>query len=129
MGKRYETVICPTCGTAHTVVRHSTSNILHLLLTVLSFGIWLPIWFIISMSNNLREPNMVCRKCKWAPLRKQTESKSVSTQEITAQNLVNSYDNPCKTEDYVRDNARKIGKKAGTTILDILTTGSRKSGR
>lgn len=31
--------------------RHKTNHILHLLLSVLSIGFWLPIWLIISASN------------------------------------------------------------------------------
>ena len=64
MGKRFETVICPRCGSAHTVTRRSTSHVLHLLLSVITLGLWVPIWMLISAGNSISEPQKTCPACR-----------------------------------------------------------------
>ena len=31
--------------------QHRTSNVLHLLLSIITFGIWIPIWLLCALSN------------------------------------------------------------------------------
>lgn len=39
---------CKDCGKNAVLYRKSANHILHLLLSVFTLGVWLPIWFLIS---------------------------------------------------------------------------------
>ena len=41
---------CPTCKTTVKAERAPTSHVLHLLLTLITAGLWLPVWIIVAMS-------------------------------------------------------------------------------
>ena len=43
---------CKRCGKVTQHLKPSTSHVLHLLLSLISVGLWLPFWFLIAMSNN-----------------------------------------------------------------------------
>lgn len=53
---------CKICGekTAHEVT--GANHILHLLLTVITFGMWFPIWMLLMFTSNAR-----CRECGSKP--------------------------------------------------------------
>jgi len=40
--------ICPGCGERRLVTRKGANHVLHLILTVLTFGLWAVIWFIVA---------------------------------------------------------------------------------
>jgi len=42
---------CRTCGSPRLFKKEGTSNILHLLFTVMTFGVWLPIWILCAVLN------------------------------------------------------------------------------
>ena len=43
--------------------KKSTSHVLHLILSIISCGIWLPIWLLVVLSNSI-ENSMTDRKIK-----------------------------------------------------------------
>ena len=40
---------CAACGRPTMHIQESPNHILHLLLSVVTVGVWLPIWFLISL--------------------------------------------------------------------------------
>lgn len=42
---------CTTCGKPTLHIRHVTNHILHLLLALTTFGIWLIVWALLSIGN------------------------------------------------------------------------------
>jgi predicted RNA-binding Zn-ribbon protein involved in translation (DUF1610 family) len=55
-----EMMACPNCGKNTLHVRPSTSHLLHLILTIVTVGFWLPVWFIIAQKN---QTNDQCTEC------------------------------------------------------------------
>jgi len=49
MGMQYKTGFCKQCNEQRKVSRKSTNHILHLLLTVLTFGFWIIFWIGVSV--------------------------------------------------------------------------------
>ena len=43
--------------------KKSTSHVLHLILSIISCGLWLPIWLLVVLSNSI-ENSMTDRKIK-----------------------------------------------------------------
>lgn len=43
---------CPTCGDYRRADSPGASHVLHLLLSLLSCGLWVPIWFMIGLTSN-----------------------------------------------------------------------------
>jgi len=39
--------------------RANTSNLLHLVLSLLTMGIWIPIWILIAVSNALKRSSLI----------------------------------------------------------------------
>ena len=35
------------------IQKHRTNHILHLLISIITAGLWVPIWFIISITNSI----------------------------------------------------------------------------
>jgi hypothetical protein len=33
--------------------QYQTSHILHLLLSIISFGLWIPVWLLVALSNGI----------------------------------------------------------------------------
>lgn len=55
---------CKSCG-AHTMhVQPSTSHVLHLLLAIISAGLWAPIWLIVALNNKTKAQCTVCGRTK-----------------------------------------------------------------
>lgn len=40
---------CRTCGQKRLFAKEKQSNVLHLLLTVLTCGLWLPVWLLVAV--------------------------------------------------------------------------------
>jgi hypothetical protein len=51
---------CRDCGKPTLHLQPATSHVLHLLLSVLTFGLWLPLWLIAALSNGSRCTCTVC---------------------------------------------------------------------
>lgn len=45
---------CKTCGQPRLFEKDGTNHILHLLLTVFTAGIWLPIWLLVGLNNMMK---------------------------------------------------------------------------
>ncbi len=59
---------CKTCEKQSAIVKAGTNHILHLLLTVLCCGWWLPLWALITISNASNDYK--CSSCG-LPVKKQ----------------------------------------------------------
>lgn len=62
---KYELRTCPKCGHLHSVKVRRPNHILHLLLCVITLGLWIPIWFLAvfeSAFSGRRQP--ACVRCK-----------------------------------------------------------------
>ena len=53
-------VFCENCKKSHIHIRQRPNHVLHLLLTVITFGVWIIIWFFKALFTNT---NPVCSKC------------------------------------------------------------------
>lgn len=47
-----KTRICPHCGEINMVDVQSVNHLLHLVMSVLTGGIWLAVWAVMMMSND-----------------------------------------------------------------------------
>ncbi len=55
---------CKACKSKTMHVQPSTSHILHLLLSIITSGIWIVIWIIIAMNNSSKAQCTQCGKDK-----------------------------------------------------------------
>ncbi len=55
---------CKTCKKMTMHVAPSTSHVLHLLMSIITVGLWLPVWFIVAASNQSQAQCTVCGKTK-----------------------------------------------------------------
>lgn len=51
---------CQNCGGPTLHESPSTSHVLHLLLSIITFGFWLPIWLLVAMNNRSQGMCTVC---------------------------------------------------------------------
>lgn len=51
---------CHTCNKYTLHVRPSTSHVLHFLLSIITVGVWVPIWLLVTLSNNTQGQCTVC---------------------------------------------------------------------
>lgn len=51
---------CRNCGEPTPHESPSTSHVLHLLLSVFTAGVWLPVWLLIALNNNGQAACTVC---------------------------------------------------------------------
>lgn len=51
---------CKNCQRATPHERPSTSHLLHLVLSIVTAGFWIPVWFIVAMNNRGRGQCTVC---------------------------------------------------------------------
>lgn len=51
---------CKTCGKQTMHLQPSTSHVLHLLMTILTAGLWLIVWFFVAQSNGSQKS---CTQC------------------------------------------------------------------
>ena len=49
MAMDYKSGFCELCNTTRKVERKGTNHILHLLITLVTFGFWLIIWILVSV--------------------------------------------------------------------------------
>lgn len=49
---------CPNCDKEVITEIKSPSHLIHLVLTLFTFGLWLPVWIIIAI-----DPTLNCREC------------------------------------------------------------------
>ena len=52
---------CKNCGKNTLHIQPSTSHVLHLLLSVFTFGIWLIVWFFVAQNNNNQGVCTICQ--------------------------------------------------------------------
>lgn len=55
---------CKNCGRPTLHLQPRTSHVLHLLLALLSFGLWIIIWFVIAQNNSNQSTCTQCGKTK-----------------------------------------------------------------
>jgi uncharacterized protein (DUF983 family) len=58
---------CRTCEKATLHVQKSTSHVLHLLLSIITAGIWLIIWVLVAVSNSSQGQCTQCGQAMGAP--------------------------------------------------------------
>ena len=51
MGLRQSQFYCPRCGEARLFQREGTNHVLHLLLSVVTGGLWLVVWVVCGLSS------------------------------------------------------------------------------
>jgi hypothetical protein len=51
---------CKVCATQTMHTQPSTSHVVHLILSLLTWGVWLIVWFIVANDNN---SNAQCTQC------------------------------------------------------------------
>ena len=61
MGTVQSTGFCETCGKQTMFVKQKLNNVLHLILSVLTAGIWLIVWLVLGMINSGKKPR--CTSC------------------------------------------------------------------
>lgn len=52
---------CPTCERMVLALKDRTNHILHLLMSVVTVGLWLPVWLIAGIRSDHRKP--LCSVC------------------------------------------------------------------
>lgn len=62
MSRQYDIRNCPRCGMLVSVRRRTPNNILHLFMSIITCGIWLPIWILIIIDSSLSGLRVKCPK-------------------------------------------------------------------
>lgn len=74
-----EMMYCAQCDKHTMHLREKTNHILHLILSLLTFGVWLIVWALVSWSNSMQSQCTTCgRTLNWTrdkPLRKRQHAK------------------------------------------------------
>ncbi len=61
-----EMMYCAQCDKPTMHLRDKTNHILHLILSLLTFGIWLFVWALVAWSNSMQSQCTVCgRTLNW----------------------------------------------------------------
>ena len=55
---------CRRCGKATMHVQPGTSHVLHLLLSLLTLGLWLPVWFLLAANSGTAAQCTQCGRAK-----------------------------------------------------------------
>lgn len=55
---------CKKCDRSTMHVQPSTSHLLHLILSVITFGLWIPIWLLLAASHGSQAQCSECGKMK-----------------------------------------------------------------
>lgn len=55
---------CPDCGRKTKHTQPGTSHLLHLILSVVTFGVWVLVWIIVAMNNKTAAQCMECGRTK-----------------------------------------------------------------
>ena len=56
MGQVENTGWCSACNQQRLMRRQGTNHVLHLILTVLTLGVWLLVWIFVALSNKTSAP-------------------------------------------------------------------------
>lgn len=64
---------CPKCDRGVIGVKNAPSHLLHLILALVTFGLWIPIWILLTLLVSRRHPS--CQKCGSTTLRYPSEPK------------------------------------------------------
>lgn len=54
MGTRHAPGYCHHCGRTVLAVANTPSHVLHLLLSVVTAGLWIPVWIVIALATDSR---------------------------------------------------------------------------
>lgn len=64
MTVKHELRSCPVCGTLTTVKVRRPNHVLHAVLSVITFGFWLPIWALAGLESLFHRGIVKCpRSC------------------------------------------------------------------
>lgn len=55
---------CRTCGKPTLHVQPGISHLLHLVLTILSIGMWLPVWILVTLNAKTEAQCTICGRTK-----------------------------------------------------------------
>lgn len=55
---------CRKCAKPTLHVQPSTSHVLHLLLAIISAGLWVPVWLLVAMNNHTKAQCTACGRAK-----------------------------------------------------------------
>lgn len=61
MASKYS-AFCKNCQEETIHERPSTSHVLHLLLSVITVGLWIPVWILVAMSNGSQGVCLTCAR-------------------------------------------------------------------
>lgn len=62
---QHELRTCPACGQIVTVKVRRPNHVLHAILTLMTVGLWLPIWFLAMFESAFSRGRIKCpRGCK-----------------------------------------------------------------
>lgn len=68
MGTHHAARHCPSCDAHVMGIRNTPNHILHLLLSLVTMGLWLPVWLIVGATS---DPRYYCTQCgtstEWIP--------------------------------------------------------------
>ena len=64
MATQQAMVFCKTCNKTTLHIQPSTSHVLHLLLAVVTMGIWIPIWVLMAVNNNNQGQCTACGRSR-----------------------------------------------------------------
>lgn len=60
MGSSQLMKYCRSCKGKTLHVQPSTSHILHLILSVITAGLWIPVWLLVGMNNTTKSQCTAC---------------------------------------------------------------------
>lgn len=55
---------CRGCGKPTIHLQPSTSHVFNLLASIVTFGLWIPVWAIVALSNNSQRACSVCGRAR-----------------------------------------------------------------
>ena len=73
MAVRTRQLYCETCAQLRPFDRPAPNHVLHLLLSCITFGLWLIVWFAAAIANSPEE--YYCRTCGGQPSSLRTQGK------------------------------------------------------
>lgn len=59
--RKTSTGYCPVCGRQTLFAKEGISNVLHLLLSVVTAGLWIPVWIFLAVKSG--GSSMRCQTC------------------------------------------------------------------
>lgn len=89
MSKQYKQKFCGTCDKTIRAERDGTNHILHLILSIITLGCWIPIWCLVSLKiggwmcptcgekNKLRNKKETGPQLYWGHLKNENRNKNI----------------------------------------------------